>query len=154
MRKLTIILAILPIFAHSGEQNGFYIHRELAYSRGSQALTANQYQHTSAEANASSKAVSASSANSTNSVKGGDVNVDSDVAASSTVTGSSNTTAQCRYYDSVSGSILIGGFTKTTMLRDLVCTLGEPLNPEQKIALCLESSDYRKVRNLLKEPCQ
>ena len=77
------------------------------------------------------------------------VRVDNDVAASSTVTGSSNTTAECWRYDSTSGSFIFAGLTKTLMVRDLVCTLGKPLNNEQKIALCLENADYRKLRDIL-----
>ena len=146
MKKLAVILAIIPLFAHSGEQGGYNQHPQPAFSSVKQEIIVNQYQHASAEANAAASTSSTSS--------GGNVNVDKDVAASSTVTGSSNTTAECRYYDSVSGSFIFAGLTRTTMLRDLVCTLGKPLNPEQKVALCLESADYRKLRSLMKDPCQ
>ena len=148
MKKLALILAITPLFAHSGEQGGYNQHHQPAFSSVTQELNVNQYQHSSASANASASTSSASSAN------GGNVNVDNDVAASSTVTGSSNTTAKCWRYDSTSGSFIFAGLTKTLMIRDLVCTLGEPLNPEQKIALCLENSDYRKLRNIMKAPCE
>jgi hypothetical protein len=78
---------------------------------------------------------------------GGYVNIDEEKpAASSSPAASSNTTAECRYLDQWAAGIVLATFSKTKMLRDLVCTLGKPLNTEQKLALCIESGDYRELR--------
>lgn len=66
----------------------------------------------------------------------------------------SNTTAECRYLQSNSLQLVVFGTANTSMLRDLVCTLAKPLSDEQKLALCLESSDYRKIRTHLNKPCE
>lgn len=130
MKKLALLLGIVSCFAQAGEGH---------QPQGSNSFAASE---------AFAKSLSSSGANSQSSAGSASVNVNNDVAASSTVTGSSNTTANCWRYDSTSGSIIIAGLTKTLMVRDLVCTLDKPLNTEQKIALCLENSDYRKLRNI------
>jgi hypothetical protein len=66
----------------------------------------------------------------------------------------SNTTADCRYLQSNSTQLFGFGGSNTSMLRDLVCVLGKPLNDEQKIALCIESPEYRKVREQAGNPCK
>lgn len=67
-------------------------------------------------------------------------------AASSSPAASSNTTAECRYLEQWALSITLINGSSTKMLRDLVCTLGKELNPLQKLALCIESGDYRQLR--------
>lgn len=67
-------------------------------------------------------------------------------AASSSPAASSNTTAECRYLEQWALSITLINGSSTKMLRDLVCTLGKELNPLQKLALCIESGDYRELR--------
>lgn len=67
-------------------------------------------------------------------------------AAAASPAASSNTTAQCRYLEQYAVGIVIATASGTKMLRDLVCTLGEELNPLQKLALCIESGDYREMR--------
>ncbi len=67
-------------------------------------------------------------------------------AASSSPAASSNTTADCRYLEQWALSVVILNGSSTKMLRDLVCTLEKPLNPLQKLALCIDSGDYRNLR--------
>ena len=66
--------------------------------------------------------------------------------ASPSAAASSNTTADCRYLDQWAMSVFFINGSKTKMLRDLVCTLGAELNSFQKLALCIESGDYRQLR--------
>ena len=83
------------------------------------------------------------------------VEVDNERApVSSAIAGSSNTTADCRYLQQNSLQLVVFGGTNTTMLRDLVCTLGKPLTDEQKLALCIESADYRKIRAHVGDECK
>lgn len=83
------------------------------------------------------------------------VNVDNDkLPVSSAMSASSNTSAECRYLQANSVQAFFVGATNTTMLRDLVCTLAKPLNDEQKLALCIESADYRKIRKQIGSECE
>lgn len=66
---------------------------------------------------------------------------------------SSNTTADCRYLQANSVQFIGFGTNNTTMVRDLVCTLGKPLNDEQRAALCIENATYRKIRAGEGDPC-
>ena len=75
-------------------------------------------------------------------------------AASAGTPATTNTTTACRYLDAFSIQLVFAGGTKTTSVRDLVCTLGLELNVAQKIALCIESADYRRVRTAMGEPCK
>lgn len=95
---------------------------------------------------------------STSNSGGNSINVHGDEAKRipvATASGSfSNTTAECRYLQANSVQFLFFGGSNTTMLRDLTCVLGTNLNAEQKLALCLESADYRKIRVQLNQPCE
>ena len=136
MKKiLLLVMGLMVPIVHAGESH---------YPQPQPSLQQSIKINTESESYAGALASSNSNATSGSA----SVHVDNDVAASSTVTGSSNTTANCWRYDSTSGSFIFAGLTKTLMIRDLVCTLDKPLNDEQKLALCLENSDYRKLRDI------
>lgn len=152
MKKLTMaILLTLPMMANATGET----HFNALQPNISTSLVQGQAQ---VQNNAPSIHTNANGGNSASNSGGNTINVHGDEAKRipvATASGSfSNTTAECRYLQANSVQFLFFGGSNTSMVRDLVCSLGANLNAEQKLALCLESADYRKIRKQLGNECE
>jgi len=138
------------LFATTCYALAVFIHNAEATERGNPMNNATNQQQSQAQ-----NAIAGANASGGLGGAGGYVYNDSERNPVATASGSfSNTTAECRYLQANSFQFVVFGTQNTSMLRDLVCTLSKPLTDEQKLALCLESSDYRKVRSHLNQPCE
>jgi len=149
------ILAIGLMFAVTANAGGYKPE-----SNGANALSNSNSSSVSVSgavsgSESTSTSVSNASTGSSNSNTSVNIENDSERVPVSTASGSfSNTTAECRYLQSNSVQLLVFGTSNTSMLLDLVCVLKNPLTEEQKLALCLSNSDYRKIRKHLNNECE
>lgn len=153
MKKLSMaIILTLPIYANATNY-GNPLQGSSAVSNSSSVQVQAQVQNNALDAHNS-----VSGGNSASNSGGNSINVRGDEAKRipvATASGSfSNTTAECRYLQANSVQFLFFGGSNTSLIRDLTCTLGANLNAEQKLALCLESADYRKIRKQLGNECE
>lgn len=151
--KYSLILMALLATSANATNYGNPLQGSSAVSNSSAIATQGQMQNNAVNVHSTSNG-----GTSTSNSGGNSINVQGDDAKRipvATASGSfSNTTAECRYLQANSVQFLVFGGSNTSMVRDIVCTLGTNLNAEQKLALCIESAEYRKIRKQLGNECE
>lgn len=153
MKKLTMAILLTSPMMANATNYGNPLQGSSAVSNSSSVQVQAQVQNNALDAHSTSNG-----GNSASNSGGNSISIHGDEAKRipvATASGSfSNTTAECRYLQANSVQFLFFGGSNTSLVRDLTCTLGANLNAEQKLALCLESADYRKIRKQLGNECE
>lgn len=152
MKKLSMaIILTLPMMANATGETHFNALQPNINTSAIQSAT--QVQNNALDAHSTSNG-----GNSASNSGGNSINVQGDEAKRipvATASGSfSNTTAECRYLQANSVQFLVFGGSNTSMVVDLPCLLGKELNKEQRLALCLDNKNYRKIRDYIGDSCE